>query len=115
VLGPREAPGAHLVAELAHGGDHRRAQVRVALGEAGRVAVVDPQQIVEDQHLTVGCRPGADPDHRHGQAGHDLGGDGRRDRLEDDRKAARLLELERVLGHLQGTLGGATLRAVAPE
>ena len=48
-------------------------------------------------------------------AAHDHVGDVGRDRLEDDREAARLLERERLVEHRARALGGAALRAVAAE
>ena len=76
---------------------------------------MDPEQVVEHEHLAVGARPGADADDRdlhvlHDHVGH-LGGD----RLEDDREAAGLLERERVLEHLARPRGRAALGAVAAE
>ena len=47
--------------------------------------------------------------------GHDHVGHVGRDRLEDDREAARLLQRERVVEHLAGARRGAALGAVAAE
>src|SRR5215211_1242758 len=54
---------ANLVRERAHAPDHLLAHAGVALHETGGVAVVDPEQIVEDEHLAVGRAPGPDSDH----------------------------------------------------
>jgi hypothetical protein len=73
------------------------------------MAVVDAEQVVEHQHLAVGGRPGADPDHgdlhpRHDQLG-EVAGDG----LEHDGEAAGLLERDRVVHHLEPALCGTAL------
>src|SRR5215210_1827630 len=49
----------HLVRERTHALDHLVAHAGVALHEPGDVAVVDPQQVVENENLPVRSRPGA--------------------------------------------------------
>src|SRR5207248_2452844 len=71
VLRLRISPVAHVGGERGHSFDHRLAHVAVALHEARGVAVVDPEQVVEHEHLPVGCRPGADSDHRNLDLRHD--------------------------------------------
>src|SRR5947209_20296996 len=92
VLGAREAPLPALVGVRGHAGHHLRPDVGVALREARRVAVVDPEQVMEDEHLAVGGGAGADPDDGDLEPTHELLTDRRRDGLEDEREAARLLE-----------------------
>ena len=106
----REAAGAHLLRVLAEALQGDLADVRVALHELRLVPCVDPEQVVEDEHLTVGRRPGADPDHRDLQLRHQRLGDRRRDRLEDDREAADRLQGEGLLGQLRRGLRGPSLR-----
>ena len=73
--------------------------VRVALDELRLEAVVDAQQVVQDEHLAVRAAARADPDDRDLHVRHDRVGHLGRDGLEDDREAARLLERERVVEH----------------
>ena len=79
------------------------------------MTVVDPEQVVEHEHLTVGAAAGADPDHRDLEALHHDVGDGGWDRLEHDREAAGLLQRDRVTRNLERAFGVATLGAVAAE
>ena len=69
-----------------------RGQVHVPLHEARGPALVEPQQVVVDEHLTIGRRPCADPDRRHGQSFGDTFRDRGRDCFEHDREAAGALE-----------------------
>ena len=70
------------------GGDHLAAQLGVALDEAGGMAVVDAEQVVEHQHLPVGPGSCADADHRHIESrGMMASVTGGRDRLEDDARS----------------------------
>src|SRR3954447_18994873 len=115
VLGAREGAGAHVGGVLAHGGDHVALEVGEALGEAGREALVDAQQVVEDQDLAVGRRAGADADHGDLHVGHELLDHRRRDGLEDDGEAARLLDGEGIASHVERSLGRAALGPVAAE
>ncbi len=110
------------VATLAHvgrvgrdAGVHLILEVRVALHEARAAALADPQQVVEHQHLAVGRGPGADADHRHVDQRHQLLGDGRRNGLEHDREAARLLQRQHLLDDPRGAAGTAALGAVAAQ
>src|SRR4051794_15246880 len=92
VLGLRVAALAHVLGKSTHALDHLLLDVGVALHEAPHPAVVDAEQVVKHQHLAVGGRTGADPDHGHLEPRHDGRGEVAGDRLEDDRKAPRLLE-----------------------
>src|SRR5438128_3107904 len=62
VLRLRIAPLTHVRGERGNAVDHRLANAAVTLDEARRVPVVDPEQVVEHQHLPVrrGARPDAD-------------------------------------------------------
>src|SRR3954471_9567921 len=115
VLRAGEDAGADLLGVGRHGVDHRLAQLRVALDELGLERVVDAEQVVVDEHLAVGARARADADHGDLHVLHDQVGQLVRDRLEDDREAAGVLERERVLEHLLAPLRGAALGAVAAE
>src|SRR4051812_6958617 len=97
VLGPRIAPRAHVVGVRRDAGDHLVLQRRVALDEARAQALANAQEVVEDEHLAVGGRAGTDADDRDLDAGHELGRDGRRDGLEDEAEAPRLLQRERLV------------------
>jgi hypothetical protein len=93
--------GAHLVRVRRHALDHLVAHGGVALDEAGGVPVVDAEKVVENEHLAVRGRARADPDDRDLHLRHDRLGERARDRLEDDREAAGLLQRERVVEHLE--------------
>src|SRR6266516_1665038 len=90
VLGLWVAPLAHVLRERRHAIDHRLAHVSVSLHEARGVTVVDPEQVVEHEHLAVGRRTGADPDHGDLEPWHDGLGQRRGHGLEHDREAARV-------------------------
>src|SRR5215211_5823259 len=115
VLGLRVAALSHLAGERLEATHHLVADPRVALHEARRVAVVDAEQVVEDEHLAVGGWAGADSDHRNLDVRHERLGQLARDRLEDDREAARPLELARGAVHLERPLRGAALGAIPTE
>ena len=115
MLGRRERAQANLGRVLGDPGHHLRLDVCEALCESGCVTVVDPQQVVKHEHLAIGSRSGADPDHRDLQSRHQRLGHGRGDRLEYEREAARILQGERVAGHLHRSLGGSSLGLVAAE
>src|SRR5215217_7499507 len=53
VLRAREGAAAHLLGVRAHPADHRLADRRVLLDELRLEALVDRQQVVEDEHLAV--------------------------------------------------------------
>ena len=91
MLGSRVAARAHVFGVGRDALVHLLLEVRVALDEARAEAVADAEQIVEDEHLAVGRRARADTDHGDLDARHQLLGDRRRDRLEDEREATRLL------------------------
>src|SRR5215218_1582116 len=105
VLRTGEGAAAHLLGVRAHPAHHRLADRRVLLDELRLEALVDRQQVVEDEHLAVRARAGPDADDRHLHELHDHVGHVGRDRLEDDREAASLLEGQRVVEHGLGPLG----------
>ena len=113
VLRGGEAASANLVGVVADRRHDLRAQLRVLLGEARRVARVDAEQVVQHEHLAVGVRAGADPDHRDLEQRRDRRGDRGRDRLEHDRERTRRLERRvparraRVRGRRCGPARGA--------
>src|SRR4051794_10760894 len=115
VLGARVPAAPHVVGEGRDAGDHLVLEVRVALDELRAEPLADAEQVVEDEHLPVDRRPGADADDGHVEALHeDLRHRGR-DRLEDEREAPRLLQGERLRGDPLGRGGGAALGPVAAE
>ena len=64
VLLAREAAGAHVVGPAARALLEHGAPLGVALDELRDVALAEPEQVVEDEHLAVRARAGADADHR---------------------------------------------------
>jgi hypothetical protein len=76
--------------------DHLRAQLAYCLAKRGAWPGIDAEHVVQHEHLAVGAGSRADPDHGDLEQPRELGGDRRRDRLEDDRKAARGLERARL-------------------
>src|SRR3954453_21873079 len=115
VLRGGEAARPDLVGVGPHARHHVLLDVGKALGEARAHAVVDAQQVVEDQDLAVGRRAGADADDRNLHALHDRLGHRGGDRLEHDREAAGVLEVEGVAVHAERTASRAALRLVAAE
>src|SRR5215208_1450664 len=115
VLRPGEGAAAHLLRVGAHAPHHLLADGRVLLDELRLEALVDREQVVQDEHLAVRARAGADADDRHLHELHDHVGHVGRDRLEDDREAAGVLQRERIVEHVLRPLGGAALGAVAAE
>jgi hypothetical protein len=109
VLGGRVAARAHVGRELGDARDHLVLQVGVALDEARAEALADAQQVVEDEHLAVGRRAGADADDDGLHARHEQLGHSRRDRLEDHGEAACLLQGDGLAGD---PLGGDRIAAL---
>ena len=68
-----------------------------------------------DEDLAVARGARADPDRRDAEAARDERGDSVRNRLEDDREAARVLQPEGVVEDAPRGLGGGGLDAVAAE
>ena len=66
-----------------------RAELGVAAHELRRHPVLEPEQVVEHEHLAVAVAAGADADRRHGNGVGDEPGDGVGHALEHDREAAR--------------------------
>src|SRR3954453_6907114 len=58
VLRARERPAAHLIGEGGDPRDHLALEVGEALGEPRAHPVVDAEQVVEHEHLSVGGGPG---------------------------------------------------------
>src|SRR5215203_3336371 len=110
-----EVAGPDLFAIARHRLDHRLVDLGVALDELRHVAGGDPQEVVEDEHLTVGPGAGADPNRRHLELLDDLVADRRGSRLDHDREAADRLQREGVLELLDRTLGRLALGFVAAE
>src|SRR3954453_14008186 len=109
VLGTGEDAATHLLGVRPHPAHHLLADRRVLLDELRLEALVDREQVVEHHHLAVRARARADADDRHLHELRDHVGPLGRDRLEDDREAAGLLQGERVLEHGLGPLGRTTL------
>src|SRR5215208_4661236 len=95
VLGRRERARADVLDIGAHPAQHLAAHVRVGLDELRLEAAVDAEHVVQHEHLPVRAGAGADTDHGDLHLAHDHVADVGRDRLEDDREAARLLQLQR--------------------
>src|SRR5918997_338849 len=64
VLRAREGAVAHVLRVRPHAVDHRLADRRVLLDELRLEALVDRQQVVQDEYLAVRARTRADADHR---------------------------------------------------
>ena len=86
----------------AHPVRHNRIQVGVAAEETRRKFVVDPQHVVNHQHLSVDAVSGPDADQRDFQFRGDLRAERRRDFFEDDSEAADRFEQVRVADQLSG-------------
>src|SRR5579884_2657232 len=115
VLGRGEGVAAHLARVLGHPGHHLGLYLPVAFGEPGGVAVVDPEQVVEHQDLSVGGGTGADADDRDLEPLHDRLGHRRRDRFEHDCETAGLLERKRVACDGERALCGTSLGLVPAQ
>ena len=72
-------------------------EIRVLLHEPRRLAVVEPEEVVPDEHLPVGAAARADADRGHGEVPGDLVGNRGRHRFEHDREAASRLECAAVV------------------
>src|SRR3989442_10233546 len=83
---------AHFRRESLHGLLDLLGEVRVALDELRRKAVVQPEQVVEHQHLAVAVLPRPDADGGNRERLRDLGRERRGNQLQDDRECARVLE-----------------------
>src|SRR5439155_1624042 len=113
----REAADLHLRHVLARGAQHLAAELRVALGEAGRPVGREAEEVVQDEYLAVAAHARADPDGRDGELGRDLAGEVERDALEHDGEGARRLDGARVvqdaLALARAVSGATALHAVA--
>src|SRR5712671_2668201 len=96
MLGGGEGAAADLLAIAGRRvADHLR-EVRILLHELRRELRVHAEQVVDHQHLPVALQAGADADGGDADAAGDLRAQLRGNRLEDQRVAARLLQLSRV-------------------
>src|SRR3954471_6762779 len=99
VLRTGEAAPAHLLGVGADAAHHLLADRGELLDELGLEALVDGEQVVQNEHLAVRAGARADADDGDLHVLHDHVGHVGGDRLEDDREAAGLLERERVVEH----------------
>src|SRR5215210_2914726 len=67
-------------------------QIRVLLHETRKFALGDSQEVVEDEHLSIGIWASADPDRWDLKAPSDLLGQSARHRFEHQRECASRLE-----------------------
>src|SRR5688572_19732624 len=65
VLPPRIRPFPHLTRERTHRSYHLRKHLRIPLHKPRRPPIGEPNDIVKDEHLPVGCVARADTDHGH--------------------------------------------------
>src|SRR4029077_17566134 len=115
VLRIREAPLPDIGVEPLEGIDDDRPELGVALRELRLELAEQAEDVVEHEHLAVTVNARTDADRGDGQAlGGELG-DRRRDRLEDDRERAGVLERERVVEELAGRATGLRLDLEATE
>src|SRR5437588_1026575 len=115
VLGVRENALGHLRGIAAGSLDHLLPEVRVGLDEARLAAGGQAQQVVDDEHLAVAARSGADPDGGDGQGRGDLAGERRGDTLEHDAERPRRFQLTGVLEDPGGDLGVLALDLEAAQ
>src|SRR5262249_61527418 len=79
--------------------------LRVALREARRPVAGEPDEVVEDEHLTVAVAAGADADRRDVELGRDLRGQVEGYTFEHDRERPRRLDGARVVEHALALAG----------
>src|SRR5205823_3773221 len=94
----RIAARAHVAREALECGAHLVCERGIAAHELGRMAEVEPEQVVAHQHLAVAARTGADPDRRDRELAAHRSSEPRRDPLQHQREAAALLEQPRLAG-----------------
>jgi hypothetical protein len=110
-----ESAGADVVRVRPQSLQRLAANVRESLHELRLVSGVHAEQVVEDEDLSVGRRPCADPDHRDLELRHQRFGHSGGDRLEDDCETPDGLQGQGLLGELRRRLCGATLCLESPE
>src|SRR5450830_2128211 len=94
---------------------HLFVKIRILLDELRREAVGQAEQVVRHENLAVACGPGADSDRGNREAARDEAGEPVRDRFEDERVTARVLESVRVLDETSRRGGRLTLSLEAAE
>ena len=98
----REGARPHVRCVALEGAPGLGGEIRIGLHEARGLAVVETEQVVEDEHLPVAAAARADPDGGHRERFGDAGGDLRRHGLQHDREAATGLEGDARPGHFRG-------------
>src|SRR6202162_652661 len=115
VLRGGEGAIAHVLVECARRGLDRLTEFGVLADEFRDVVGVQPEDILDDEHLGITMRSRADADRRHRQRfGHALT-EHTRNALEDDAESAGFLQCLGVLEDLLGRLLIALLTAPATE
>src|ERR1700682_2037139 len=115
VLRGREGALAHVLVECARGGLDRLTEFGVLADKFRDVVGVQPEDILDDEHLGVTMRSGADADRRRRQPFRYPLTEHTRDALEDDGEGAGFLQRLGVLEDLLRRLITATLDAHATE
>src|SRR5207237_7796772 len=78
----------HLGRVATHRINHHRLHLRITLYVPRNVLVVQTDQVVKDEYLTIRVRARPDTDHRRADASREGAGNGGRHRFGDDREAA---------------------------
>ena len=94
--------------------DDGRPQVGERPGESGSPRV-QAEEVVPDQHLPAGSRPGPDSDRGDVEPLRDCRGHRGGDRLKHEREAAGALQGQSVLQEAMGAFGGASLGSPAAQ
>src|ERR1700737_1147682 len=115
VLRGGEGAVAHVLVELARGGFDRLTKFGVLPNELRDVVRIQPEDVLDDEHLSIAMRSRADADGRHAERfGHSLTEDAR-NALEDDREGASVFQCLGVFEDLLRRLVTATLDTHATE
>src|SRR5229473_1646897 len=115
VLRGREGAATHILVELARGGFDRLTEFGVLADELRDVVRVQAEDVLNDEHLRVAMRSGTDADGGNGQRLRDPQAQCAWNRLQHNRKRARLFQGFGIVEDLLGRLIAAALHAVAAK
>src|SRR6267143_2691142 len=115
VLRGGEGATAHVLVELARGGFDRLTEFGVLADELRDVVRIEAKNILDDEHLPIAMRSGADADRGNGQRLRHTLAEGAGNRLKHHRKGARVFQRPGIGEDLLCCFVAAALHPIAAK